>query len=332
MTMRELAKLANVSPSTVSKAFKDADDVSEETKKLVFDIAKEHGCYHKFYTGKYTKPVIAIICPEVKSGYYAKHIEILQEIISQNKCMAVISSDGFDKEKQAELIEYYSTYLKVDGIIVFNMYDTFKKGYAGTPIVGMFISHNIDIDSVTVDMESAITDAVNHLYESGHTRIAFIGEKLTRQKSECFCKRAEQLRLEHTVITANGRFEQAGEDGASQVLALKNRPTGIVCAYDDIALGVIRALKKSGYGVPEDFSVIGMDNIRACDYFETSLTSIDSCPDEICMIAWDLLEKKRKNKFYRLSQKIIIKPKLVIRETTSKRQQSIDKTYALSNE
>lgn len=316
MTMRELAKLANVSPSTVSKSFKDADDVSEETKKLVFDIAKKHGCYHKFYKGKYVKPVIAIICPEMKSNYYSKHLEILQELISENKCMALISSDGFNKEKQAELIEYYSTYLKVDGIIVFNMYDNFKKGYAGTPIVGMFISNNLDVDSVTVDMESAVTDAVNYLHKTGHKNIAFIGENLTRKKSEYFCKSAKNLRLEHTVITASGRFEQAGQDGANRILELADKPTGIICAYDDIALGVIKELKKNGFNVPKDFSVIGMDNIRSCDYFETSLTSIDSCPDEICMIAWDLLEKKRKNKFYRLSQKIIIKPKLIIRETT----------------
>lgn len=55
MTMRDLAKLCNVSVSTVSKAFYDADDVSEDTKKLIFDIARENGVYGKFYKGKYHK-------------------------------------------------------------------------------------------------------------------------------------------------------------------------------------------------------------------------------------------------------------------------------------
>ena len=58
MTMNELAKLANVSVSTVSKAFSDADDVSEDTKDLVFAIAKEQGCFGKFYKGKYHKKII----------------------------------------------------------------------------------------------------------------------------------------------------------------------------------------------------------------------------------------------------------------------------------
>ena len=55
MTMKELAKLANVSVSTVSKAFAEADDVSEETKNHIFNIAKEYGCYGKFFKGKYSK-------------------------------------------------------------------------------------------------------------------------------------------------------------------------------------------------------------------------------------------------------------------------------------
>ena len=58
ITMRELAKLCNVSISTVSKAFLDADDVSSNTKKHIFEIAKENGCYGKFYKGKYHKKIM----------------------------------------------------------------------------------------------------------------------------------------------------------------------------------------------------------------------------------------------------------------------------------
>ena len=69
MTMRELAKLANVSVSTVSKAFHDAEDISEETRNLVFETAKQYGCFGKFYKVKFPKQVIAFICPELGSGF-----------------------------------------------------------------------------------------------------------------------------------------------------------------------------------------------------------------------------------------------------------------------
>ena len=51
--MKELARLANVSVSTVSKAFKEADDISEQTRQHIFDVARKMGCYGKFYKGKY---------------------------------------------------------------------------------------------------------------------------------------------------------------------------------------------------------------------------------------------------------------------------------------
>ena len=63
-------------------------------------------------------------------------------------------------------------------------------------------------------------------------------------------------------------------------------------------------------------SVIGMDNIEVTKYMEHSLTTIDTNPDEVCELAWDLLQKKMKNCYYRLSQKIVLSGKLVIRDST----------------
>lgn len=65
MNMRDLAKLANVSISTVSKAFKNADDINEETKQHIFNLAKQNGCYGKYCKEKYPKKVIAIISREL---------------------------------------------------------------------------------------------------------------------------------------------------------------------------------------------------------------------------------------------------------------------------
>jgi DNA-binding LacI/PurR family transcriptional regulator len=59
MTMRELAKLANVSASTVSKAFHGAKDISQETREHIFAVARQYGCYGTFYQGRYNKKVIA---------------------------------------------------------------------------------------------------------------------------------------------------------------------------------------------------------------------------------------------------------------------------------
>ena len=70
ITLSKIAKLANVSVSTASKAFSGSTEVSEDTKELIFEIAKKHGCFKKFYNVKYPKLVIAIIVPEFRGTYY----------------------------------------------------------------------------------------------------------------------------------------------------------------------------------------------------------------------------------------------------------------------
>lgn len=318
MTMRELAKLANVSVSTVSKAFANADDVSPDTKKYIFDIAKQYGCYGKFYKGKHAKKIIAIIAPELASGYYASFVEQLQKLIEAQNCIVIVSADHFNVQKQAELVEYFTSYLKVDGIIVFDMRCRWKKGY-NTPIVSLFSTADASVDNIRIDSKPAIFEAVQLLKDYGHKEIAFIGEHLTTDKSKNFRDAMESIGLNCPyVIESQYRFERAGVDGVGQLLEREADCTAIICAYDNIALGAIKELKMQGYRIPEDFSIIGMNNISVAPYMETSLSSIGVNADEVCMIAWDLLSKKIHNNFYRSNQQITLQGRLIVRESVGR--------------
>lgn len=318
MTMRELAKLCNVSVSTISKAFVDADDVSESTKKHIFNISKQYGCYGKFYKGKYHKKIIAIICPELAGEYYTNYISCIKNMMEKSGCICLISTDDFNKSKQSELIEYYASYLKVDGLIVFGFKADLKKGY-DIPIVSMLSGQNDYIDSVNTDLCSAIFEAVDILISYGHKKIAFIGENLTKSKEKFFVQAMDSHNLtDYKIITSHERFEKAGIDGIRQLNTDKFEFSAVICAYDTIALGTIKQLKKFGLKVPEDISVIGIDNIKSAEYAETSLTTIDTKNEEICAIAWDLMLKKLENKYYKSRQNVIIKPKLIIRESIRK--------------
>lgn len=321
MTMRELAKLANVSVSTVSKAFCDSDYVHEDTKNHIFELAKKYGCYGKYYKGKYSKKIIAIICSELGSNYYTVFVEQLQKILSANDCISLISTDDFNPAKQAELIEYYASYLKVDGIIVFSLYECLKKGY-DTPIVSLLSTADSSVDTVNINFEALISEAVSTLIDLGHREIAFLGEELTTYKEHIFMKTANELGLSSCpVYKSKLRFENAGADGVSQLLSDNTSCTAIICAYDNIAYGAIKELKKRNLQVPKDFSIIGMDNINTSQHMETSLSSIDTNPAEVCMIAWDLLNKKMKNRFYKSNQQISIGGHVILRESVAKREE-----------
>ncbi len=315
MTMRELAKIANVSVSTVSKAFNDAEDVSAETKRYIYDIAKSHGCFGKYYKGKFNKKIIAVICPELTSAFYNGYVERLQKTAEEHNAVLLISTNRFSGEKQEELMEYYASYLRVDGIFTFGLGGPIKKGY-DCPVVNLLYTVDAYSDSICQDLETPILEALNHLKSLGHRRIAFIGESLTRSKQQLYVTGMKAIGLSPEPVIVKSRFEQAGEEGVHQLWKGHEPPTALLCGYDDIAFGAIKALKRKGFSVPEDVSVIGIDNVRVASYMSAGLTSIDSCPDKVCVAAWELMDKKQENRFFSLPQCKMIPGRLILRETT----------------
>ncbi len=314
MTMAELAKLANVSVSTVSKAFHEAPDVSDETKRHIFALAKENGCYGKFFKGKYHKPIIAMVFPEVVSNYYTRHVKLLSDLVEKNGGICVLASDNFSTEKQAELVEYFASYLQVDGIFVFSLNGELKKAY-DVPVVSLFSSSDNRVHSVRSDLFPAIQETASILKEYRHRNVAFIGEPLTRKKAVKFKEELSRHELALTVIESSKRFEPAGEDGVRQLLENGVPFSALICAYDYIAYGAIKELLRHGLRVPQDVSVIGIDNLPINDYTETSIASIDTNPEKICKAAWKLMEKKLHSPHFREKEEIVFPCKLIVRES-----------------
>lgn len=321
MTMQELAKLANVSVSTVSKAFHQADDISEETKEHIFAVAKRYGCYGKFFKGKYPKPVIAIVCQELKSNHYSVYVEKLQRIIEAHNGIPLVLSYNFDAATQAELLEYFSAYLQVDGIIVFSLKNALKKGF-NTPLVALYASRDDTVDTVSVDITPAAQDAVSRLRALGHRFIAVAGEKRTHTRLKNLTHALGLDDQDAAVFVSEHRFEQAGIDCAQRILDAPTPYTAILCTYDNIAIGVMKHLTEQGYKIPEDFSVVGINNIPFSQYAEPSLSTIDERFDEICNAAWQLLEKKMKNIYYHPPKPVQLTGVFLPRESVGKARET----------
>lgn len=315
MTMLELARLANVSVSTVSKAFGGAEDINPATREHIFKLAKETGCYNKFYKGKYPKKIIAIIVHEIISNYYVDFAERLRRHVQDAGNIALIATDNFDMSTQAELIDYFSSYLRVDGIIVFSLRSKLKKSY-DTPIVSLFSCKDDNVDSINIEFRPAMREAIKMLADGGHKNIAFIGESLTSARSEFFKKTVSGLGLaDPAVIESGERFEAAGTHGVDKLIESGRPFSAIVCAYDNIAIGAIKRLKAHGLLVPRDVSVIGTDNIAVGEYTDIPLTTIGTDTDKVCRLACDLLEKKFKNPYYKTPERIVIQNELIIRDS-----------------
>jgi len=159
------------------------------------------------------------------------------------------------------------------------------------------------------------------LKDNGHRRIGFIGEGLTTAKLSLFREAMFRNCIpvnEEWIITSDERFEAAGYSGMNHLFELAERPTAIVAAYDYIALGIYRSIYEHGYMVPDDVSVIGMDNIDVIRNVHPPMTSIGVDPKELCGVVAALMMKKLENRYYRLDEILVFKSKLSIRESVKK--------------
>ncbi len=293
MTLSKIAKLANVSVSTASKAFSGSPEVNEETRQMIFAVAKEQGCFKKFYNAKYQKLVIAVIAPEFRSAYYARYLSYIQVFLQKNNCELCVSSTDFSPRKEKELIEYYYKNADVDGIIVIDSEKKIKIENVEIPIVYINMSeYTKDACFVRKNTRVPMEQSIAYLLEKGVQDIGFIGEELTVGKLAMFRDILQQNGFaprEEFIITADGRFAQGGYAAMETMFARGSLPRAIICAYDYMAIGAIRCIYDHGLSVPEDVAILGMDDISEAKFLNPPLASISACTEEICNTAAEMI-------------------------------------------
>jgi len=270
MTLSKLAKLAHVSVSTASKAFSMSPEVNEETRRAIFQVAREQGCFKKFYNAKYPRYVVAVLCPELKSLHYARAMALLQEALSRRNCELCVATTDFDSETTRKLLDYYDKYSKVDAIVIFEKDE--EDFNCELPVVA----------AEAVDLLPAVQAALDHFKAGGATTIGFIGEPHTLKKQLLFEQAMGADFDPRYVSIAEERFEAGGYRAMEQLFAQGNVPRALLCAYDYMAIGAMRCITEHGLQIPEDVAIIGMDNLPEAAYLNPPLSSISCDEETVC--------------------------------------------------
>lgn len=174
-------------------------------------------------------------------------------------------------------------------------------------------------DCIDFDLEAGRLRPSGTLQTLGHRRIGYLGERLASPKEahvRAAIARAGLTAQEEDFFVAAGRFEQAGYAAAKEVLSRGERPTAFIAAYDEVAFGAIRAFSESGLRVPEDISIIGINDIPTASFAPVALTTIHTYIEEACEQAVDILLRKTADPGYRMVQRILVRCRLILRETT----------------
>jgi DNA-binding LacI/PurR family transcriptional regulator len=287
VSIKDIAKAAKVSYSTVSRALNDSPRVKIETKERIQRIAAEMGYLpsavaRSLVTRRTT--IIGVVVTTVTDLFFAEVIHAIEETALKHKYNVILANSGTEPHRELEAIRALQE-RRVDGIILVaacsSKEDLFAAKEIDIPVVIINNAHKEHIGySVEIDNLGAGREATQHLLGLGHRRIAHIAglarewDSVERQSGYEQALRAYGLPVDPTLIVRGDSRPKGGIEAMQQLLGLPSRPTGVFCYNDVTALGAMRAARAAGLRIPQDLSVVGFDDIDLAPYLEPPLTTI----------------------------------------------------------
>lgn len=331
-TIKDIAKAAGVSVTTVSRALNGYSDVNEKTRQKISKIAKElnysPNTLARGLVMKKSKTIGMLVSGmdrvSSKDNFTFEVLSGVNECISERDYDLVLFSTTTTKQREKTYSQLCRE-RRVDGAILQGMKidDPYLKEVVESDIPCMLIDIPIASNSVgyvTTDNVLGAKRAVEHLISLGHTKIALINGHdqayVSKQRLKGYLDALMEAKLEvnEDWIVSGDFSEEKAELVTERLLREHPEITAVFCASDLMALGALKSAKASGISVPEGLSVIGYDNILLAAYSNPSLTTIAQNKFELGYQAAnaliDMLEGKSG------SNVITLKTDLIIREST----------------
>jgi DNA-binding LacI/PurR family transcriptional regulator len=325
VSIKDIAKEANVSPSTVSRALNNHPHISDKTKKQIRILAKEMEYVPSFIArdlvGQHSA-TIGVAIADFLNPFYSDIVASIEDVTVANNYQVFVSSFYRDKQRELELFNIFYE-RRFAGIIVSDsLVDDEYLSLSHSdfmPVVLINCPHYPF--SVSVDKVLGARLAVEYLVELGHRRIAFIRQGFDSESARLRLNSFRETLNEYG-ITVDERYIMAGDErftggvhAVPQLLALAEPPTAVFCFNDMTAIGVIKALQQRGYKVPQDLSVIGFDDLDIASFYHPSLTTVRQPIYQIgrsaAKMLYSLIQRKEN------IQAQVLEPELVIRESTA---------------
>lgn len=331
LTIRDIARLTGVSIATVSRALNESPRIKPATKEKILKVVSQKGyrpdpIARGLSAGKTTN--IGFVLIDISNPFYSPIIRAIEERVEAENHYLLLCNTEHSSAKESKYINVLVEN-KISGLIVSPLqkkWDYLKLLKASKiPFVFILASLGEKYDCVDVDNVKGAYNAVNHLINLGHKRIAYISRGLLHkhpasQRLKGYKKALADngLPFNQTLvvntITDQGKIEE-GYQSTSKLLSLPEKPTAIFAFNDLIAIGCMKALKEKGIRIPEDIAVIGFDDIEIAPFLEPPLTTVRIPQYEIGKTAVRILFEKINRINENEYRKICFEPQLIIRKS-----------------
>ncbi len=338
VNLKMLAEHLQLSQTTISLVLNNspsARSIPQETRDRVTEAARRFNYRPNYFARSLRQSrsmSVGVLAPDLSEGYFTQVMSgVVQELTAAHYFYFTACHDW-----KRELIEAYPRLLverAVDGFLLLNT----PADRIASPVPVVAISAHGAAENVTnivLDHSLAARQALAHLFELGHRRVAVMRGPRAIPDSEFRWQAIQQvaaeigLQLDPALIVAidaagwsmeAGYHPMAPEIGYKPMQALLERTrdfTAIFCFNDIAAIGAIRALRDAGLSVPHDVSVVGFDDIQSAAYSTPSLTTVRQPLAEMGRCGAKVLLERIENRDKRFPAEIIMQPEFVVREST----------------
>ncbi|WP_375750288.1 HTH-type transcriptional repressor PurR [Vibrio sp. HN007] len=309
-TIKDVARLAGVSTTTVSHVINKTRFVAEATQERVMEAVKELNYAPSAVARSLkcnTTRTVGMLVTQSTNPFLAEVIDGFESYCYRQGYTLILCNTGGIYEKQRDYVRFLAE-KRVDGIFVLCSDLT-------TELQEMLESHT-DIPKVIMDwgdwenQSDKIIDnseeggylATKYLLERGHEKIFCLSGHLDKtlciERIEGYKRALQEFDIEfnqENILEGNFECDMAVE-AADRILELDEKPTAVFCFNDIMALGLMSRLQEKGMRIPEDISVIGYDNIDLAAYFSPPLTTVHQPKRRVGKTAFEILLERIKNK------------------------------------
>ena len=293
MDIRGVALRARVSIATVSRTINHVPTVDPVLAARVWKAVEELNYFpntqaRALVSGR--SRLLGLIVSEITNPFFPELIQEFENVAVERGYEILIGSTNYDARKTESCVRRMLE-RKVDGVAImtFGIEELLLDRFAAGDIPTVFIDlgpKNPHSTTLTVDYKQGIYEGIQHLAVLGHRKLGFISGPLkmrsaqTRRSAFIDCLRAIGLTADHAWMIEGDHTLEGGRDAMAQILALPDWPTAIMCSNDMTAIGVQHALFDAKLHVPDDFSLIGFDDIHLAEYTIPPLTTVRmACKD-----------------------------------------------------
>lgn len=333
VTIKDVAKKAGVSISTVSRVINNSKPVSSEIRQRVLKVIEETGYTpNPLARSLVTKKsnLIGVIVPNISDFFMGELLNGIEEVGKIYDYDILLCNSYGEPEEELKYINLLKS-KQVAGIIFvsWKMDKSHVKSIENGNIPAVYISKNaedFDVYCVSINNFKAAYDMTKYLIESGHKKIAFVKSSvqdsiMDSDRYKGYKKAIEEnhFEVDRSLIKEGDTTSESGYYLMNEIIESKNIPDAVFATNDEVAIGIINCILDNGYKVPEDISVAGFNDVKIASLYRPSITTIKQPIYDMGAVSIRMIVKMIENEIIE-DKNVYLEYELVERHSVAKKK------------